>query len=225
MLKVHGENLPKVFNRLFDPVDTKGQDVLIVGGGDTALETTIAVAEHAKSTTISYRKPAFSRPKEGNVEKLNKLVSDGKLKLMMESEVKEIKDDKVVLVDKNKNVVEIDNSMVFTMIGKELPLDFFKRSKIQMEGELSLTAKMQFALLMLFAGVMYFGKSSADLFDHFFGKVNSWSDVFSNLFNPQFWSNFAALPILILQTIFSDKIKVWSFTKYFNAFVAYISLI
>lgn len=225
MLKVPGENLLKVFNRLFDPADTKGQDVLIVGGGDTALETTIAVAEHAKSTTISYRKPAFSRPKEGNVEKLNKLVSDGKLKLMMESEVKEIKNDKVVLVDKNKNVVEIDNSMVFTMIGKELPLDFFKRSKIQMEGELSFTAKMQFALLMFFAGVMYFGKSSADLFEHFFGKVNSWSDIFSNLFNAQFWNNFAALPILILQTIFSDKIKVWSFTKYFNAFVAYISLI
>ncbi|MDP2363766.1 MAG: NAD(P)-binding domain-containing protein, partial [Ignavibacteria bacterium] len=149
MLKVPGENLPKVFNRLFDPVDAKGQDVLIVGGGDTALETAIAVAEHAKSTTISYRKPAFSRPKEGNVEKLNKLVSDGKLKLMMESEVKEIKEDKVVLVDKDKNEVIIDNSMVFTMIGKELPLDFFKRSKIQMEGELSLTAKLQFALLIL----------------------------------------------------------------------------
>ena len=225
MLKVPGENLPKVYNRLFDPVDASGQDVLIVGGGDTALEIAVAVAEYAKSTTISYRKPAFSRPKEGNVEKLNKLVDDSKLKLMMESEVKEIKEDKVVLVDKNKNEVVIDNSMVFTMIGKELPLDFFKRSKIQVEGELSFTAKLQFALLILFASVLYFGKSSTDLFEHFFGKVNSWSDVFSNLFNSKFWSNFAALPILILETIFSDKIKVWSFTKYFNAFVAYISFI
>lgn len=225
MLKVPGENLPKVFNRLFDPADTKGQDVLIVGGGDTALETAIAVAEHAKSTTISYRKPAFSRPKEGNVEKLNKLVSNGKLKLMMESEVKEIKEDQVILVDKGKKEIGIDNSMVFSMIGKELPLDFFKRSKIQMEGELSLTAKLQFALLLLFAGVMYFGKSSADLFEHFFGRVNSWTDVFSNLFNAQFWSNFVALPVLILQTIFSDEIRVWSFTKYFNAFVAYFSLV
>jgi thioredoxin reductase/ferredoxin len=225
MLKVHGENLPKVYNRLFDPVDASGQDVLIVGGGDTALETAVAVTEYAKSTTISYRKPAFSRPKEGNVEKLNKLVSAGKLKLMMESSVKEIKEDKVVLVDKNKNEVVIDNSMVFTMIGRELPLDFFKRSKIQMEGELSLTAKLQFALLILFAGVLYFGKSSADLFEHFFGKVNSWSDVFSNLFNARFWGDFAALPVSILETIFSDKIKVWSFTKYFNAFVAYLSFI
>ena len=225
MLKVPGEKLPKVFNRLFDPVDASGHDVLIVGGGDTALETAIAVAEHAKSTTISYRKPAFSRPKEGNVEKFNKLVDDSKLKRMMESEVKEIKEDKVVLVDKDKNEVVINNSMVFTMIGRELPLDFFKRSKIQMEGELSLTAKLQFALLILFAGVLYFGKSSADLFENFFGKVNLWSDVFSKLFNVQFWNNFITLPVSILETIFSDKIKVWSFTKYFNAFVAYISFI
>jgi thioredoxin reductase/ferredoxin len=225
MLKVPGENLSKVFNRLFDPADTNGQKVLIVGGGDTALETAIAVAEHAKSTTISYRKPDFSRPKEGNVEKLNKLVGNGKLKLMMESEVKEIKEDKVILIDnnKNKNEVSLDNSMVFTMIGKELPLDFFRRSEIQMEGELSITAKLQFALLLLFAGVLYFGKSSVDLFEHFFGKVASWSDVFSNLFNAQFWYKFTALPILIVQTLFSDEIKVWSFTKYFNAIIAWLS--
>ncbi|MFZ2322319.1 MAG: NAD(P)-binding domain-containing protein [Ignavibacteriaceae bacterium] len=225
MLKVPGENLPKVYNRLFDPVDAKDQDVLIVGGGDTALETAIAVAKYAKSTTISYRKPAFSRPKEGNLEELNKLVNNGKLTLIMESEVKEIREDNVVLVDKDKKEVIIDNSIVFTMIGKELPLDFLKRSKIQMEGELSLTAKLQFTLLILFAGVLYFGKSSADLFEHFLGKVNSWSDVFSNLFNARFWSDFATLPVLIIDTIFSDKIRVWSFTKYFNAFVAYLSLI
>ncbi len=225
MLKVTGENLSKVYNRLFDPVDASGHDVLIIGGGDTAMETAIAVAEYAKSTIISYRKASFSRPKEANIEKLNKLVVDGKLKSMMESEVKEIKEDKVILLDKDKKEIEINNSMVFTMIGKELPLDFFKRSKIQMEGELSLTAKLQFALLILFASVLYFGKSSADLFEHFFGRVNSWSDVFSNLFNAQFWTNFAALPVSILQTLFSDEIKVWSFTKYFNAFVAYISFI
>ncbi len=225
MLKVPGENLSKVFNRLFDPVDANGHDVLIVGGGDTALETAIAVAEYAKSTTITYRKPAFSRPKEGNVEKLNNLVANGKLTLIMESEIKGIKEDKVILADKNKNEVVIDNSMVFTMIGKELPLDFFKRSKIQMEGELSFTAKLQFTLLILFAGVLYFGKSSTDLFEHFFGKVNSWSDLFLNLFNAQFWTNFAALPVSLLKTIFSNEIKIWSFTKYLNAFVAYISFI
>jgi len=225
MLKVPGENLPKVYNRLFDPVDAEGHDVLIVGGGDTALETAIAVAEHTKSTTISYRKPTFSRPKEGNVEKLNTLVSNGKIKMIMESEVKEIKEDKVVIVDNSKNEISIDNSIVFSMIGRELPLDFFKRSKIQMEGELTLTAELQFALLLLFAGVLYFGKSSADLFEHIFGKVNSWPDIFSSLFSSQFWFKFFNLPAIILSNLFSDDVRIWNVTKYINAGVAYIAFL
>ena len=225
MLKVPGEDLQKVYNRLFDPVDAEGHDVLIVGGGDTALETAIAVAEHTKSTTISYRKPTFSRPKEGNVEKLNTLVSNGKIKMIMESEVKEIKEDKVVIVDNSKNEISIDNSIVFSMIGRELPLDFFKRSKIQMEGELTLTAELQFALLLLFAGVLYFGKSSADLFEHIFGKVNSWPDIFSSLFSSQFWFKFFNLPAIILSNLFSDDVRIWNVTKYINAGVAYIAFL
>ena len=223
MLKVPGENLPKVYNRLFDPVDAKGHDVLIIGGGDTALETATSVAEHAKSTTMSYRKPTFSRPKEGNVNKLNKLVGDGKLNLMMESDVKEIKEDKVVLVDKNKNEVIIDNSLVFTMIGKELPLDFFKRSKIQMEGELSLTTKLQFVLLLLVSCVIYFGKSSADFFESFFGKFDSWGAVIPKLFTVEFWFKFFALPSTILSTLFSDETRIWNVTKYISAGVSYIA--
>ena len=62
MLNVLGENLPKVYNRLFDPADASGQDVLIVGGGDSALETAIATAEYANSVKLSYRKSSFARP-------------------------------------------------------------------------------------------------------------------------------------------------------------------
>jgi NosR/NirI family nitrous oxide reductase transcriptional regulator len=225
MLKVPGENLPKVYNRLFDPVDAEGHDVLIVGGGDTALETAIAVAEHAKSTTISYRKLTFSRPKEGNVEKLNTLVSNGKIKMIMESEVKEIEEDKVVIVDNKKNEVSIGNSMVFSMIGRELPLDFFKRSKIQMEGELTLTQKLQFALLLLVSGVIYFGKSSADFYENFFGKFESWGSVFLSLFSSEFWFKFFTLPGIILSNLFSDDVRIWNVTKYINAGVAYIAFL
>ena len=198
MLNVPGEDLSKVFNRLFDPADTEGHNVLIVGGGDTALETAIAVSEYAESVTISYRKSSFSRPKEGNVEKLNEFIADGKIKLMMKTEVSEVTEENVILVNKNNEEVAIDNSMVFTMIGKELPLDFFKRSKIQMEGELSLTAKLQFALLLLFAGVLYFGKSSVDLYEHFFGKLNSWSDMLLDIFSVDFLSRFFSLPAVIV---------------------------
>lgn len=224
MLNVPGEDLPKVYNRLIDPNDAKNEDVLVVGGGDSALETAIAVSHSAKSVILSYRKPSFARPKEQNEKKLNELVEKGKINLQLETNVKVIKENSVVLTDKSGKETESNNSMVFTMIGKELPTDFFKRSNIKMEGELSLTSKLQFALLILFAGVLYFGKSSADYFEKFFGKQDSWSSVFSNLFSAEFWMKFISLPAIILSNIFNDT-KVWSFTKYFNAFVAYLSLI
>ena len=223
MLRVTGENLPKVFNRLFDPADAKGHHVLVVGGGDTALETAIATAEYAKSVTISYRKESFSRPKEGNVEKLKELETSGKVKFLMETNVKEIKENSVLLVEKNNKEIELENSMVFSMIGKELPVDFFKRSNIKMEEELSLNSKLQFLLLILISGIIYFGKSSADFYKHFFGKVESWGDVFSNLFNTSFWYKFITLPGILISTLFSDSVKIWSVTKYINAAVAYFS--
>ncbi len=225
MLNVPGENLPKVYNRLFDPADAKEHDVLVVGGGDSAIETAIATAEYANSVTISYRKPTFARPKEGNVEKLIQLEGDGKLKLLMETNVKEIKENSVFIVDKKGKESVLDNTMIFTMIGRELPVDFFKRSKIKMEGELSLTAKLQFLLLILVAGIIYFGKSSALFYKDMFGKVDSFSDAFGYIFTTEFWGKFLTLPGVFVSTLFSDQIKIWSVTKYINAPIAYLCFV
>lgn len=224
-LDVPGEDLPKVFNRLIDPEEAKDEDVLVVGGGDSALETAIAVADCAKSVALSYRKSSFSRPKEQNEVKLNKLVEEGKIKLLLETNIKEIKENSVVLLDKESKEIELDNSMVFTMIGKELPTDFFKRSGIKMEGEFSLTAKLQFALLLLFAGMLYFGKSSADFYESFFGKVDSWGKVFTSIFSGEFWYKFVSLPEVLVSALFSDSVRIWSVTKYINAVVAYFSFV
>lgn len=221
MLNVPGENLPKVFNRLFDPADAVGHDVLVIGGGDSALETAIATAENANSVILSYRKPDFSRPKEGNVAKLNALVDEGKIKLMMESSVKDIRDDIVVLKNKDGSESEIKNSMLFCMIGRELPVQFFKRSNIKMEGELSINAKLQFVLLILVAGIIYFGKSSAYFYKDLFGKVDSFFDVARYLFTTEFWEKFLTLPVILLSTLLSDQVKIWSVTKYISAVVAY----
>ncbi|MFC2119639.1 NAD(P)-binding domain-containing protein [Bacteroidota bacterium] len=225
MLNIPGENLPKVYNRLFDPADAAGQDLLVVGGGDSALETAIATAENANLVILSYRKPEFSRPKEGNVEKLNALVGEGKIKLMMESSVKEIKNDIVVLGNKDGSESEIKNSMLFTMIGRELPVQFFKRSNIKMEGELSLTAKLQFVLLLLVAGIIYFGKSSAYFYKDLFGKVDCFGDVAGYLFTTEFWGKILTFPTVLFSTLFSDQVRIWSVTKYINAVVAYFCFV
>ena len=225
MLNVPGENLPKVYNRLFDPADASGQDVLVVGGGDSALETAIATADYASSVTLSYRKSIFARPKEGNVEKLNTHVDNGKVKLMMESKVKVIKDETVVIKDSAGKESEMKNSMVFSMIGRELPIQFFKRSGIKMEGELSFTAKLQFLLLILVAGIIYFGKSSTNFYNDLFGKVDSFAEAFGYLFTIEFWDKFITLPATLFSALFSDQVRIWSVTKYVNATVAYFCFV
>lgn len=224
-LDVPGEDLPKVYNRLIDPEEAKDEDVLVVGGGDSAIETAIAIADCANSVKLSYRKSSFSRPKEQNEEKLNRFVEEGKIKLLLETNVKQIKENSVALIDNDGKDFEVENSMVFTMIGKELPTDFFRRSGIKIEGELSLIAKMQFALLLLFAGVLYFGKSSADFYKSFFGEVESWGTVFTSIFSGEFWYKFVTLPDVLFSALFSDSVRIWSVTKYINAIVAYFSFV
>jgi ferredoxin len=223
MLNVNGEDLPKVYNRLIDPDDAKDEDVLVVGGGDSALETAIAISDCAKSVTLSYRKPVFARPKEQNEKQLISRAEKGKINLLLNTEVKKINENSAVLLDKNNEEIEIKNSMVFTMIGKELPTDFFRRSNIKMEGELSFTAKLQFVLLILFASVLYFGKSSADFYKSFFGEVSSWGELFLSLLKGEFWIKFFTLPSVLFSTLFSDAVRIWSVTKYINAVIAYFS--
>ncbi len=224
MLNVPGEDIPKVFNRLIDPDEAHSQDVLIVGGGDSALETAIAVTPSAKSVSISYRKQSFARPKEKNAENLDALVNEGKIKLFMESTVREIKENSVLLLTK-EGEKEIPNTMVYSMIGKELPTAFFKRSGIKMEGEKSLTVKLQFALLVLVAGVIYFGKSSELLYAQLLGKLNSWGDVFTNILTTSFWAKFVLMPVSIIKLLFSPEIRIWNVGDYINAFLAFFSLL
>src|SRR5262249_10025428 len=72
-LGVPGQDLDKVFNRLYDPKEFVGQKVMVVGGGDSALETAIALGNAGAHVTLSYRKKEFARPKPENVEKLKEL--------------------------------------------------------------------------------------------------------------------------------------------------------
>ncbi len=217
MLGAKGESLPKVFNRLFDPNDHRNEDVLVVGGGDSAIETANAIAEAGNHVTISYRKEEFARPKEGNVEKLNSLVNAGTISLMMESQVQEIREHEVVMKGKGGETT-IKNDAVYAMIGRELPLDFFRRSGIKLSGELTRENKLWIIFALLFAGVVYFGKS-ADLHMLTDGvKFQSYGEIISFVFSGEFWSNFFTLPMTIIQ-------KSYDWSSLLKTSIAYLSFI
>lgn len=150
-LDVPGEELDKVSNRLHDPADYAGQHVLVVGGGDSALETAIALAEAGAKVTLSYRRASFSRPKPANRERLEQLVEQGagSLDLALESEVNEIRRDEVELNDRT-----LPNDAVFAMIGREAPLDFFRRSGIRIRRDYGLRFWLSMAaILAVFTGI------------------------------------------------------------------------
>jgi thioredoxin reductase/Pyruvate/2-oxoacid:ferredoxin oxidoreductase delta subunit len=86
-LDVPGEDTHKVVYRLIDPAQYRGQAVLVVGGGDSALEAAIALSEEAGTdVTLSYRSAAFSRVKQKNRMLLEQQEKAGRIKVMLNSQ-------------------------------------------------------------------------------------------------------------------------------------------
>lgn len=179
-LNVPGEDQDKVYNRLYDPKEHAGKNALVVGGGDSALESAIALTVSGAHVTLSYRKPEFARSKPENAEKVRQLVLDpaqemavespsservntsassqhrgkgapGSLRLMLGSRVTAITPGAVTLKDQSGKDVTIPNDVVLAMIGREAPLDFFRRSKMRIRGEMS---TLQWTVFGAFFAVM-----------------------------------------------------------------------
>ncbi len=155
-LGIPGDHLDKVYNRLFDPSEYQDLDILVVGGGDSAMETALALCPQ-NNVTLSYRKNQFHRPKPENQQAVDLAVQNHKLQLNMDSHVLEIKEKEIILQNKSGKVT-LKNDLVFTMIGRELPLAFFKRSGIRMQGEADTRKWVGMVALMSFFCMLYFGK-------------------------------------------------------------------
>lgn len=191
-LGVPGEDSGKVFNRLHDPKEFAGKHALVVGGGDSALETAIALAQCGAHVVLSYRKPEFARPKPENVERLEKLRADpsadvavetpsservttavggymeqhkkpGSIRLELASAVKRIDPNTVTISDAQKKEHVLPNDVVFSMIGREAPLEFFRKSGVRIRGELGARAWTAFALFALFCVFVYNWKAGGML--------------------------------------------------------------
>ena len=132
-LEVPGEELPKVVYRLIDPEQYRNMHVLVVGGGDSALEAAISIAEEPGTTVaLSYRSDAFGRGKQKNRDRLKALSDKGKIKIMLKSTVKRIEPDKVILNFENKEV-SLPNDGIIVCAGGILPTPFLKEIGIMVE--------------------------------------------------------------------------------------------
>jgi putative YpdA family bacillithiol system oxidoreductase len=127
-LGVPGEQKEKVAYRLLEPELIHNNDVLVVGGGDSAIEAAMLLAEENNRVTISYRSETFSRLKPKNLEKIKRANESKKIQILFNSNVKEILDDKVILSLKDRSTEkEIRNDLVYIFVGGELPKKFLEQ--------------------------------------------------------------------------------------------------
>lgn len=132
-LGVPGEELPKVVYRLLDAEQYAGQHLLVVGGGDSALEAAASVAELGTSKVVlSYRGDAFARAKPRNRERILSAERGGGLRVMLESNVKQIASDAVV-IDQRGQTHHVRNDAVIVSAGGVLPTDFLRAVGIHVE--------------------------------------------------------------------------------------------
>jgi thioredoxin reductase/ferredoxin len=132
-LGVPGEESSKVVYRLIDPEQYSGQHVLVVGGGDSALEAAHSIADQPGTTvTLSYRSGAFSRAKPKNRDKVAHMAENGQLRVMLSSNVREIRDD-AVAIECDGEVVILPNNAVIICAGGILPTGFLKEVGIEVE--------------------------------------------------------------------------------------------
>ncbi|MGB5489367.1 MAG: NAD(P)-binding domain-containing protein [Woeseiaceae bacterium] len=132
-LGVPGEEMTKVVYRVIDPAQHKNQHVLVVGGGDSALEAATTIAEEPGTTvTLSYRSGAFSRAKPKNRQRVEEMEASGRLRVLFSSNVKSIREGAVEIAYEDK-LEEIANDAVVVSAGGILPSAFLRTIGIHVE--------------------------------------------------------------------------------------------
>jgi thioredoxin reductase/NAD-dependent dihydropyrimidine dehydrogenase PreA subunit len=132
-LGVPGEDLPKVVYSLIDPEQYAGKKVLIVGGGDSALEAALSIADAGGTeVSISYRSDSFSRAKVKNRERIDQYAAASRIELYLSSNVTSISPQEVVLEQKGETI-QIANEAIIVNAGGILPTGFLKDIGISVE--------------------------------------------------------------------------------------------
>ncbi len=131
-LGVPGEESQKVAYRLVEPEQISGDKILVVGGGDSAVESALLLCDQ-NEVILSYRKDNFARIKPGNSTNLDAAIRDGKLKVMFSSNVHSIEKDVVHIQNSEGEMETLQNDRVYIFIGGELPIPFLEKAGIEVD--------------------------------------------------------------------------------------------
>ncbi len=140
-LGVQGETLEKVAYRLLEPENIINKNIIVVGGGDSAIESALSLSDQNK-VVLSYRGEAFSRLKPKNWENLDKAIKEARLEVMLKTNLIKIETEKVYLsTDENQATLILENDLVYIFAGGELPTQFLNKAGIEITKRFGHTVK------------------------------------------------------------------------------------
>ncbi len=179
-LGVDGESEATVTNRLHDPADHAGTDVLVAGGGDAAAETAIALARAGARVTLVHRGGELVRVNPALAGALAELTRQpappaaGSLALVLGARVRRVAPGAATLVDTNGGERTIPAALVFAMLGREPPLAFFRASGVRIRGERDGRWVATLAVALALAMLVYHWKKPEPLGIHEAFKARGW---------------------------------------------------
>ena len=129
-LGIPGEVMEKVAYRLLEPEDIKGKNIIVIGGGDSAVESALLLADQ-NSVILSYRNETFSRLKPKNSKKIDEAIAEGLIDVRFNTNLLAIDKDEVTLITDKEGVdLKIKNDLVYIFAGGELPTQFLEKAGI-----------------------------------------------------------------------------------------------
>jgi thioredoxin reductase/NAD-dependent dihydropyrimidine dehydrogenase PreA subunit len=168
-LGVPGEDLAKVSYSLLDAQSYSGRRILVVGGGDSAVEAALGLAETGNEVVLSYRQAAFTRLRSRNEARILEAIAKGSVHMEWKSELKLVSPSQVILATQ-RGELQLDNDEVFIFAGGTPPFELLQRSGVSFDPKdrldtvhtqddsgllRGLTAALILALLVLGAAVVW----------------------------------------------------------------------
>lgn len=129
-LNIQGEEFEKVAYRLLEPENIIGKKIMVVGGGDSAIEAALSLIDE-NDVILSYRGEVFNRIKPKNREKINLAIATNKIQLIFNSNPILIEKEYILLKMNDGNEVRIENDLIYIFAGGELPTEFLKNVGIE----------------------------------------------------------------------------------------------
>ncbi len=130
-LGVPGEDTQKVAYRLLEPEQISNKKIIVVGGGDSAIESALLLKDE-NEVILSYRKDKFSRLKPKNREKIEEAMANTSIKVVYNSNLVSINENSILLKTA-LDELEVENDLVYIFAGGELPTSFLQNAGIEIK--------------------------------------------------------------------------------------------